>query len=180
MGVTWTFEIISWLLGGPGYLWYLTDILNVLRGLFIFLILCVKRNVYTGLAKKLRRSRLPGASSRPRASSTNSRRHSKSSITTEHVALSRLNLAGNCQARIVEEEEGVRGEERGEPPPLAHAPAEAECSGRGEWGERRDSERGKGGVSGRRGERIETNKILKSSNLRKPSFYFISFKVGPM
>ncbi|XP_008471743.2 uncharacterized protein LOC103508937 [Diaphorina citri] len=122
MGVTWTFEIISWLLGGPGYLWYLTDILNVLRGLFIFLILCVKRNVYTGLAKKLRRSRLPGASSRPRASSTNSRRHSKSSITTEHVALSRLNLAGNCQARIVEEEEGVRGEERGEPPPLAHAP----------------------------------------------------------
>ncbi|KAI5696176.1 hypothetical protein M8J76_016577 [Diaphorina citri] len=42
--------------------------------------------------------------------------------------------------------EGKGGEsERGEPPPLAHAPAEAECSGRGEWGERRDNERGERG-----------------------------------
>ncbi|XP_065201057.1 G-protein coupled receptor Mth2-like [Planococcus citri] len=43
MGVTWIFEILSWAIGGPPYFWYVTDAINSLRGLFIFLIFCCKK-----------------------------------------------------------------------------------------------------------------------------------------
>ncbi|CAG5010891.1 unnamed protein product [Parnassius apollo] len=38
MGVTWGADVISWAAGGPAYLWYATDLLNALQGLFIFLV----------------------------------------------------------------------------------------------------------------------------------------------
>ncbi|KAF4522508.1 hypothetical protein B566_EDAN002593 [Ephemera danica] len=43
MGLSWTFEIISWLgkmAGAPAWTWYLTDSINCLQGFFIF-VLCV-------------------------------------------------------------------------------------------------------------------------------------------
>nr|CAD7393943.1 unnamed protein product [Timema cristinae] len=43
MGVTWLTEIISWAVGGPSYYWYVTDIVNILRAVFVFIIFCCKR-----------------------------------------------------------------------------------------------------------------------------------------
>ncbi|KAF2357826.1 GPCR family 2 secretin-like [Trinorchestia longiramus] len=45
MGVTWVTEIISFTDGNPCYVWLVTDVINCLRGLFIFLIFVCKRDV---------------------------------------------------------------------------------------------------------------------------------------
>ncbi|XP_071446664.1 G-protein coupled receptor Mth2-like [Hetaerina americana] len=45
MGVNWVTELISWAVGGPNYLWYITDIGNTLQGFFIFLIFVWKRKI---------------------------------------------------------------------------------------------------------------------------------------
>ncbi|XP_049803782.1 probable G-protein coupled receptor Mth-like 1 [Schistocerca nitens] len=36
MGLTWVIDILSWAIGGPAYLWYVTDLANALQGVFIF------------------------------------------------------------------------------------------------------------------------------------------------
>ncbi|RVE42280.1 hypothetical protein evm_013067 [Chilo suppressalis] len=38
MGVTWGADVVSWAAGGPEYVWYATDLLNALQGVFIFLV----------------------------------------------------------------------------------------------------------------------------------------------
>lgn len=38
MGVTWCADVISWAVGGPHYIWYLTDLINALQGVFIFVV----------------------------------------------------------------------------------------------------------------------------------------------
>jgi G protein-coupled receptor Mth (Methuselah protein) len=38
MGLTWVADVMSWCIGGPNYLWYATDLINALQGLFIFLV----------------------------------------------------------------------------------------------------------------------------------------------
>lgn len=38
MGVTWVADVISWAVGGPNYLWYVTDLINALQGVFIFIV----------------------------------------------------------------------------------------------------------------------------------------------
>ncbi|KAK3919035.1 G-protein coupled receptor Mth2 [Frankliniella fusca] len=45
MGLTWVTEIISWAAGGRDYYWYATDVINLLRAVFIFIIFCCKRKV---------------------------------------------------------------------------------------------------------------------------------------
>ena len=45
MGLTWVTEIISWASGGRDYYWYATDVINLLRAVFIFIIFCCKRKV---------------------------------------------------------------------------------------------------------------------------------------
>lgn len=45
MGLTWVTEIISWASGGREYYWYATDVINLLRAVFIFIIFCCKRKV---------------------------------------------------------------------------------------------------------------------------------------
>lgn len=45
MGVMWTMEIISWLVGGSGYYWVLTDSLNILTGVYIFVVFVCKKKV---------------------------------------------------------------------------------------------------------------------------------------
>ncbi|XP_049767215.1 probable G-protein coupled receptor Mth-like 1 isoform X1 [Schistocerca cancellata] len=54
MGLTWVMEIVSWAVGGPAYYWYLTDLVNLLRAVFLFYLFCCKRSVL-----RLLRSRLP-------------------------------------------------------------------------------------------------------------------------
>ncbi|KAL0267232.1 UNVERIFIED_CONTAM: hypothetical protein PYX00_009566 [Menopon gallinae] len=45
MGVSWIMELISWAVGGPVYYWFLPDIINLLRSVFIFVSLCWKKQV---------------------------------------------------------------------------------------------------------------------------------------
>jgi len=45
MGINWVMEIVSWSLGGPDYIWYFTDVINTLQGLFIFLIFILEPRV---------------------------------------------------------------------------------------------------------------------------------------
>ena len=54
MGVSWMMEIISFVVGGIAkeYIWIPTDVINILTGLFIFVIFVCKRNVWKLLAKK--------------------------------------------------------------------------------------------------------------------------------
>lgn len=53
MGLTWITEIISWAVGGADYYWYITDIVNMLRAVFIFVIFCCKRSVLNLLRARL-------------------------------------------------------------------------------------------------------------------------------
>jgi len=53
MGLTWITEIISWAVGGADYYWYITDIVNMLRAVFIFVIFCCKRSVLNLLSVRL-------------------------------------------------------------------------------------------------------------------------------
>lgn len=53
MGITWITEIISWAVGGPEYYWYFSDILNLLRAVFIFILFICKKSVYGSLKRKL-------------------------------------------------------------------------------------------------------------------------------
>lgn len=38
MGVTWIGDVLSWAVGGPQHFWYVSDIINSLQGLFIFIV----------------------------------------------------------------------------------------------------------------------------------------------
>lgn len=38
MGVTWIADVLSWVFGGPYYYWIVTDLINVLQGVFIFVV----------------------------------------------------------------------------------------------------------------------------------------------
>ncbi|KAJ9586780.1 hypothetical protein L9F63_019626 [Diploptera punctata] len=53
MGLTWVTEIISWAVGGADYYWYITDVVNMLRAVFIFAIFCCKKSVLHLLRTRL-------------------------------------------------------------------------------------------------------------------------------
>ncbi|XP_021933614.1 G-protein coupled receptor Mth2-like [Zootermopsis nevadensis] len=53
MGLTWITEIISWAVGGADYYWYITDIVNMLRAVLIFVIFCCKKSVLNLLRVRL-------------------------------------------------------------------------------------------------------------------------------
>ena len=52
MGVSWMMEVISFAVGGSAYIWIPTDILNILTGVFIFIIFVCKPNVWKLLKVK--------------------------------------------------------------------------------------------------------------------------------
>ena len=52
MGVSWMMEIISFAVGGLAYIWIPTDILNILTGIFIFVIFVCNRNVWLLIKRK--------------------------------------------------------------------------------------------------------------------------------
>ena len=45
MGITWILDVISWLVGGPHYFWYLTDFINAAQGFFIFCVVGLQPQV---------------------------------------------------------------------------------------------------------------------------------------
>lgn len=53
MGVFWIMEVVSFAAGGSAYIWIPTDILNILTGVFIFIIFVCKPNVWKLLKNKI-------------------------------------------------------------------------------------------------------------------------------
>lgn len=53
MGVSWIMEILSFAVGGLAYIWIPTDILNILTGIFTFVILVCNRNARQLIVKKM-------------------------------------------------------------------------------------------------------------------------------
>jgi G protein-coupled receptor Mth (Methuselah protein) len=45
MGINWVMEVVSWFLGGSDCIWYVTDVINTLQGLIIFLIFILEPRV---------------------------------------------------------------------------------------------------------------------------------------
>ena len=53
MGMTWVTEIITWATGASPYYSAATDILNIMTGVFIFIIFVCKKEVIEKLLKKM-------------------------------------------------------------------------------------------------------------------------------
>lgn len=51
MGVTWVADVLSWVVGGPQYIWYLTDLINALQGVFIFVVVGCQPQVWSAVKK---------------------------------------------------------------------------------------------------------------------------------
>ncbi|XP_067008742.2 probable G-protein coupled receptor Mth-like 1 [Anabrus simplex] len=49
MGLTWIADVISWAVGGPNYLWYFTDLINALQGVFIFAVVGCQPQVWAAV-----------------------------------------------------------------------------------------------------------------------------------
>ncbi|KAM7347331.1 adhesion G-protein coupled receptor methuselah-like 1 isoform 1-T4 [Cochliomyia hominivorax] len=46
MGVTWIVDVISWIVGGPQHWWFVTDLINALQGVFIFVVVGCQPQVW--------------------------------------------------------------------------------------------------------------------------------------
>lgn len=53
MGISWLLELLTSIYKEPVQLWWITDFVNVMQGLFVFLIFVFKRNVLTAIKKRL-------------------------------------------------------------------------------------------------------------------------------
>ncbi len=51
MGITWIVDVLSWIIGGPDYVWYLTDLVNCLQGVFIFIVVGCQPQVWTAIKR---------------------------------------------------------------------------------------------------------------------------------
>ncbi|XP_033225268.1 probable G-protein coupled receptor Mth-like 1 isoform X2 [Belonocnema kinseyi] len=51
MGVTWVLDVISWAVGGPEYVWYVTDVINAFQGVFIFIVVGCQPQVRAALKR---------------------------------------------------------------------------------------------------------------------------------
>lgn len=51
MGVTWIADVISWAVGGPQEAWYLTDFINCLQGVLIFIVVGCRPQVLSAVKK---------------------------------------------------------------------------------------------------------------------------------
>ncbi|XP_069669202.1 probable G-protein coupled receptor Mth-like 1 isoform X2 [Periplaneta americana] len=49
MGLTWMADVISWAVGGPHYIWYVTDLINALQGVFIFIVAGCQPQVWSAI-----------------------------------------------------------------------------------------------------------------------------------
>ncbi|KAG5684980.1 hypothetical protein PVAND_014183 [Polypedilum vanderplanki] len=51
MGVTWIIDVISWAVGGPDYIWYVTDVINAMQGVLIFIVVGCQPQVWSALKR---------------------------------------------------------------------------------------------------------------------------------
>ncbi|XP_052120065.1 uncharacterized protein LOC127748850 [Frankliniella occidentalis] len=57
MGINWVMEILSFYVGGPNYLWYATDALNCLQGVWTFVIFVLNRPARQEIRARIRELR---------------------------------------------------------------------------------------------------------------------------
>ncbi|CAG9761866.1 unnamed protein product [Ceutorhynchus assimilis] len=76
MGVSWIMDVISWFVGGPESIWYFTDVINCLQGVFIFIVVGCQPQVLSAVKRSwcLLRNRENGTNN-----STHRDHHSSSS-----------------------------------------------------------------------------------------------------
>ncbi|XP_060864130.1 probable G-protein coupled receptor Mth-like 1 [Metopolophium dirhodum] len=51
MGITWVVDVLSWVIGGPDYVWYLTDLMNALQGVLIFIVVGCQPQVWMAVRR---------------------------------------------------------------------------------------------------------------------------------
>lgn len=51
MGITWIADVASWAVGGPKSLWYVTDVLNTLQGVFIFIVVGCQPQIWAAVKR---------------------------------------------------------------------------------------------------------------------------------
>ncbi|XP_050545730.1 probable G-protein coupled receptor Mth-like 1 [Daktulosphaira vitifoliae] len=51
MGITWVVDVVSWIIGGPDYVWYMTDVMNALQGLLIFIVVGCQPQVWMAVKR---------------------------------------------------------------------------------------------------------------------------------
>ncbi|XP_067015312.2 G-protein coupled receptor Mth2 isoform X1 [Anabrus simplex] len=103
MGLTWITEIISVLYqDSPHYYWYVTDAINLLRAVFIFIIFCCKRKVFRLLKQRL----FPSFGAENNASQSNGTRKSSSSTQNSilpPIPMNQLNRNGKVADKTTPE-----------------------------------------------------------------------------
>ncbi|CAG9841069.1 unnamed protein product [Diabrotica balteata] len=74
MGVTWIADLISFAVGGPQEIWYLTDIINSIHGVFIFIVIGCQPQVLSAVKRFwcLRKHKQNGAAGTTHHHSTSS------------------------------------------------------------------------------------------------------------
>ncbi|XP_059613890.1 G-protein coupled receptor Mth2-like [Phlebotomus argentipes] len=76
MGVTWTTEVISWIVDPKSWIFYITDVCNCLQGFFIFMLFVWKPKIKQLIIKRYRSVRgLPVSSKASRSSTRTSTSH---------------------------------------------------------------------------------------------------------
>lgn len=71
MGVTWVADVVSWAVGGPDYLWYLTDLINALQGVLIFAVVGCQPQVWAAVKRLWCLRQTPSDTHNARSSSSN-------------------------------------------------------------------------------------------------------------
>lgn len=73
MGITWVVDVMSWVIGGPDYVWYLTDLVNALQGVLIFIVVGCQPQVWMALRRMwcLRSADSPSDGGNARSSTSN-------------------------------------------------------------------------------------------------------------
>lgn len=51
MGITWVVDILSWAIGGPIWAWIITDLINVLQGVLIFIVVGCQPQVWAAIKR---------------------------------------------------------------------------------------------------------------------------------
>ncbi|XP_055688325.1 G-protein coupled receptor Mth2-like isoform X2 [Lutzomyia longipalpis] len=85
MGVTWTMEVISWLIDPKSWIFYITDVCNCLQGFFIFMLFVWKPKIKKLIIKRYRSYRgLPVSSKTSRSSTRTSTSHVSMAATSSN------------------------------------------------------------------------------------------------
>ena len=90
MGVTWISEIITWAVDAPIYYSIPTDVLNILTGVFIFVIFVCKKKVLRLLKKRFLPAHKVWNRGQQSTRSSNSRSTLRDKSTTGDITLSEL------------------------------------------------------------------------------------------